>query len=97
MSDDYLAKASVWTVLDLIAAEFESDPTSVACFDLRLVARTIELAKAGRPTNAELMEQSEHLLDWIITQYETVSVGSARLAVLSILMGVRDRGDRRPT
>lgn len=31
-----------WRVLDLIAAEFSSDPMSVQCFDLR----TVEEAKA---------------------------------------------------
>ena len=94
---NYLAHAGIWTVLDLIAQEFKSDPTSVQCFDLRLMKRTIELAATGRPTDDELMKAAENLLDWIILQYETVSKASARLAVLSILMGVRDRGDGRPT
>lgn len=43
--DDYLKSADVWTVLDLIVSEFQSDPTSVACFDARLVKRAIELNK----------------------------------------------------
>lgn len=43
---DYLKTADVWTVLDLIVAEFQSDPTSVACFDRRLVERAIELNRA---------------------------------------------------
>jgi hypothetical protein len=43
MAADYLATADVWTVLDLIVAEFTSDPMSVQCFDLRLVARAKEL------------------------------------------------------
>ena len=30
-------------LFDLICAEFESDPTSTACFDSRLVRRAIEL------------------------------------------------------
>lgn len=30
--------ARAWKVLDLIVAEFESDPMSVQCFDLRTVA-----------------------------------------------------------
>lgn len=29
----------VYEVLDLIVSEFESDPTSVQCFDLRIVER----------------------------------------------------------
>lgn len=33
------AEAEAWTVLDLIVAEFESDPMSVQCFDLRVVER----------------------------------------------------------
>jgi hypothetical protein len=40
---DYLATAGVWEVLGLIVAEFKSDPTSVQCFDLRLVARACAL------------------------------------------------------
>ena len=32
-----------WQILDLVVAEWESDPTSVQCFDLRIVeeAKTI--------------------------------------------------------
>jgi hypothetical protein len=43
---EYLNTANVWTVLDLIVAEFQSDATSVACFDLRLVQRAIDLNRA---------------------------------------------------
>jgi hypothetical protein len=43
---DYLATADAETILDLIAAEFQSDPQSVQCFDLRVVERAIELSKA---------------------------------------------------
>lgn len=43
--DDYLNGADVWTVLDLIAEEFVSDPASTACFDHRLVDRAIALAR----------------------------------------------------
>lgn len=32
-----------WKILDLIVAEWESDPTSVACFDLRVVNRAKEI------------------------------------------------------
>lgn len=45
---DYLETADVWTVLDLIAAEFTSDPMSTQCFDLRLVRRTIQLNEDHR-------------------------------------------------
>lgn len=45
---DYLEQADVWTVLDLIVAEFTSDPTSTACFDQRLVARAIALNREHR-------------------------------------------------
>jgi hypothetical protein len=45
---DYLATADVWTVLDLIVAEFTSDPTSTACFDSRLVKRAIELNRSHK-------------------------------------------------
>ena len=40
---DYLKTADVWTVLDLIVAEFTSDPMSVQWFDLRIVDRAKEL------------------------------------------------------
>lgn len=43
MTEDYLERADVWTILDLIVAEWTSDPTSVACFDARIVTRAIEL------------------------------------------------------
>lgn len=46
--DRYLTTADVWTVLDLIAEEFESDPTSTACFDERLVDRAIALTRHRR-------------------------------------------------
>lgn len=46
---DYLKTADVWTVLDLIVAEFTSDPMSVQCFDLRLVARAKELNREHPP------------------------------------------------
>ena len=43
--DDYLLTADVWTVLDLIVAEFKSDPSLVASFDERLVRRAIQLVE----------------------------------------------------
>jgi hypothetical protein len=45
VTGDYLETADVWTVLDLIVAEFRSDPMSVQCFDLRLVRRAIALVE----------------------------------------------------
>lgn len=68
---NYLATADVWTVLDLIAMEFKSDPTSVQCFDLRLVKRAIELQRTGRPdyvmtlTASQLMALRSVLIDYI--------------------------------
>jgi len=51
MSED--EKRDALVLLDLISAEFRSDPTSVQCFDLRLVSRVNALAKKwneeGRP------------------------------------------------
>jgi len=35
-------------LIDIIAAEFQSDPMSVQCFDLRIVKRTIKAAKTHR-------------------------------------------------
>jgi hypothetical protein len=40
---NFIEKADVWTILDLIASEFISDPQSVACFDSCVVHRAIEL------------------------------------------------------
>jgi hypothetical protein len=51
---DYLATADVWTVLDLIAVEFRTDPTSVQCFDGRLVQRAIALAAQHPPDRPSL-------------------------------------------
>ena len=51
MNDEEIKEA--FTLLDLVSAEFRSDPTSVQCFDLRIVSRVNELAKKwneeGRP------------------------------------------------
>lgn len=42
-----------FTVLDIIVAEFKSDPMSVQCFDLRIVERAKEIVhtwnRKGRP------------------------------------------------
>jgi hypothetical protein len=53
--NDYLKTADVWIILDLIVAEFESDPTSVQCFDLRIVERAIQL-------NREHKEKSKNII-----------------------------------
>jgi hypothetical protein len=45
---EFLTNADVWTVLDLIVAEFTSDPQSHAWFDERLVARAIVLNREHR-------------------------------------------------
>lgn len=49
MSNDYLATADVWAILDLIAIEFRTDPRSTQCFDRRLVDRVIEIARDFGP------------------------------------------------
>jgi hypothetical protein len=41
-------------VLDLIVAEFDSDPMSVQCFDLRTVMRAKALVKAWREAGGHL-------------------------------------------
>ncbi len=46
------AQREAEVLLDLIAAEFKSDPMSTQCFDARVVARVIECAatlKANPP------------------------------------------------
>lgn len=37
-----------WRTLDLICAEFTSDPQSVACFDSRVVEEAIQIVKRRR-------------------------------------------------
>ena len=63
-----LATADVWTILDLIAAEFESDPMSTRCFDLGIVERAIELSHEHRrgiiEARARLGLPPEPRLDW---------------------------------
>ncbi len=41
----------IWRVMDLITTEFESDPMSVQCFDLRLVEEAIDMVKRRRALN----------------------------------------------
>jgi hypothetical protein len=48
----YLEKAGVWEILDLIAAEFKSDPMSTQCFDAGVVARAIALNREWRDFRA---------------------------------------------
>ena len=47
MTDDELKLEAV-RLLDIIAAEFASDPTSVQCFDLRIVEEAKTVSKAAR-------------------------------------------------
>ena len=48
MTDDHMQTADVWAVLDLIVAEWTSDPRSVECFDSRLRARAAVLVDAHK-------------------------------------------------
>lgn len=43
-----------WKALALIAAEFETDPMSVQCFDLRLVEETKTLVREAKALEARL-------------------------------------------
>lgn len=43
-----------WRVLDLIAAEFASDPTSVQCFDLRVVEEAKTVVREARALEPRL-------------------------------------------
>lgn len=56
MRGDYLKTADVWAVLDLIAMEFQSDPSSTQCFDRRIVERVLELNTQHR---SELSQQQD--------------------------------------
>lgn len=39
------ADKRVWQLMDVICAEFQSDPESVKCFDLRIVQEAVDLVK----------------------------------------------------
>lgn len=61
MPDDYLKTADVWTILDLIVAEWMSDITAAQCFDARIIDRARQLNdehKAGgkKKGSAALLE-----------------------------------------
>jgi len=43
----------LYTVLDIIAAEFKSDPMSVQCFDLRIVDRAKKVIEEIRELNTK--------------------------------------------
>ncbi len=45
------AEIEAFEVLDLIVAEFNSDPMSVQCFDLRTVERAKEVVKQLKKSN----------------------------------------------
>ncbi len=50
LAEEIANTEEAFTLLDLISAEFQSDPSSVACFDLRVVARVkacVEKRKAA--------------------------------------------------
>lgn len=70
---DYLKTADVWTVLDLIVAEWTSDPTSVQCFDSRLRERAAVLVDARRKARAAggdpgFVELADALMAWLATK-----------------------------
>ena len=46
--------ARAWRALQLIASEFETDPMSVQCFDLRLVEETKTLVREARENDRQL-------------------------------------------
>lgn len=48
MQEQQQADDRVWHLMDLICAEFASDPLSRACFDERIVEEAIELVKRRR-------------------------------------------------
>ena len=37
MEERFALEREMWRIFDLVVAEWESDPTSVQCFDLRMV------------------------------------------------------------
>lgn len=45
------ADKRVWEILDIIVAEFETDPTSVQCFDLRIVEEAKKLVRDRKKMN----------------------------------------------
>lgn len=88
---DYLATADVWTVLDLIVAEFTSDPLSVQCFDLRLVARAKELNRTRPPhptldpvtaAAPELLAACLESYAWIVFHGDNLPASAIKLSTL---------------
>ncbi len=51
MEENFANEAEAWKLLALIDAEFQSDPMSVQCFDLRIVQRVKECVAARRHFN----------------------------------------------
>lgn len=43
MSEGFALDEEAWHILRLVVAEWETDPQSVACFDLRIVRRASEI------------------------------------------------------
>lgn len=70
---DYLQTADVWAILDLIVAEWKSDPASCTCFDLRVIERATVLSEARRRAQAAggepaFVELADALSAWLATK-----------------------------
>lgn len=56
LEESFDIKRQAMVVLDLIVAEFNSDPMSVQCFDLRTVARAQELIRRWKALPPHIKE-----------------------------------------
>ena len=60
-------EAEMFALLDLISAEWQSDPQSVQCFDLRLVAKVKAVVKkhrkAAKPTTDYMAKHGRNPYD----------------------------------
>lgn len=48
IEEGFQLNRTAWQLLALVVAEWENDPTSVQCFDLRIVERAKEAVKRRR-------------------------------------------------
>lgn len=61
-ADTYLDTADAMTLLDLIVAEWTSDPSSVAYFDARVIARATVLVREWRTGTAPARDETHPLI-----------------------------------
>lgn len=81
--DNFMATADVWTVLDLIVAEFTSDPMSVQCFDRLIVERAVELNTQHKQELPTLEEQPDIIYEVVHNTFATDHIDSTTSIVIA--------------